>query len=83
MAVADGLAVGFAVALPLGAGVGEGAGVGVAEPFLTFTFMAAVAINPLLSLYPLTVMVCSPFATLAEFQEKVNGGEDATQVPST
>ena len=43
--------MGFGVALPVGAGVGVGP-----EPFWTLTFIAVVATNALLLLYPLTAM---------------------------
>jgi hypothetical protein len=55
----------------------EDVGVGVLDPFWTFTFIAVVAINALLLLYPLTASECCPFPTAVEFQLILNGGDDA------
>jgi hypothetical protein len=80
--------VGVGAGVEVGGGVGatvgveDGAGVGD-DPFLTFRVTEALATTVLLVLYPLTEMVCEPFATLLEVQLRVYGGDDATQFPST
>jgi hypothetical protein len=63
-------------------------GVGLGEWFWTLMGIAAVAIDVLLELYPVTDTVWLPSASVAEFQATQQGGKavdglDATHLPST
>jgi hypothetical protein len=87
MGVPVGVGVAFSVGVPVGTGVLVGVGVmvavgvlvgvAVAPPFWTFTVTEAVATCALLLLYARAEIVWLPFETPAEFQVKLNGGEDA------
>jgi hypothetical protein len=78
-----GVAVGVDVGVGVAVGVAVGDGVGVGTRFRTSTVIVEDAIKTLLLLYALIAMVCSPFATGAEFQLVLNGGDDAINLLST
>jgi hypothetical protein len=77
------------VTVPLGVGVAPGVGVkvglgvGIGTPFRTFIVIVEDARSTLLLLYAFIETLCSPLATLAEFQTWVYGGEEAIQPLST
>src|SRR5258708_6896673 len=77
--VADGVAFGVGVAVGVGVamGVGVGVGVGVGIPLAIVTVTASLPTCAPLLLKARVEIVCEPFATVVEFQLKVNGGEDA------
>jgi hypothetical protein len=64
--------VGVGAGVAVGGGVGATVGVGDGDvPFFTLTLIEVLATKALLVLYPLTEMVCVPFATLFEVQLRV------------
>jgi hypothetical protein len=71
--VADGVAVGVGVAMRVGVAVGVGVGI----PLAIVTVTASLPTCAPLLLKARVEIVCEPFATVVEFQLKVNGGEDA------
>jgi len=71
--VGRGVAVGVGVAVR----VGVAGGVGVGIPLATVTVTASLPVCAPLLLKARVEIVCEPFATVVEFQLKVNGGEDA------
>ena len=73
--VADG--VGVAVGVGVAMRVGVAVGVGVGTPLTTVTVTASLPTCAPLLLKARVEIVCEPFATVVEFQLKVNGGEDA------
>ena len=73
VAVGVGAAVGVGVAVRVGVAVGVGVGI----PLATVTVTASLPICAPLLLKARVEIVCEPFATVVEFQLKVNGGEDA------
>ena len=58
-------------------GVGEPVGVGVDEPLATVTVIAELPIAASLLLKAEAEIVCVPFGTVVESQEKVLGGDEA------
>jgi hypothetical protein len=67
--------VGVGVGVAVRVGVAVGVGVGI--PLATVTVTASLPTCAPLLLKARGEIVCEPFATVVEFQLKVNGGEDA------
>jgi hypothetical protein len=71
--VGVGIAVGVGVAVRVGVAVGVGVGI----PLATVTVTESLPTCAPLLLKARVEIMCEPFATVVEFQLKVNGGEDA------
>jgi hypothetical protein len=82
-AMGVGVGEGAGVGVLVGDGVGVEVGVGVGAPLITFIVIVEDAISTLLLLYAFIESLCSPLATVAEFQGCVYGGEEAIQPLST
>jgi len=69
--------VGVAVGVDVGVEVGVDVGVGVGAPLATVTVTESLPMLAPLLLKAAVETVCVPFGTVAEFQLKVKGGDEA------